>query len=378
MQDRPTVGLTFFLREKESIWNNGAAQNCVFLLRMLRESGMVGCVLALNGGESKVPDKALMLDGLDIEFVPIAEAIDQVDVLIEAAAQVSAENVERVHARGGKAVAFRFGNAYAIETERAIHDKKPGAIVNGARFDEVWTNPQHVNTCASYWEAVFRCPVRVLPHVWMPTFANKAVSEFPEGLAFGYQPGRTAKRIGTFEPNINLVKTAIVPLLACELLYRRHPELVGDVYITNSLHLKEHLTFQSMASHLDIVRAHVASFEGRFNTPFFMARYCDVMLAHQWENGLNYAYYDALHGGYPLVHNSDLLPDGVGYRYDGFDAHDAAAVLQHVAQHHDAEHEDYERRASRFLCHEVNALAPQNVAAYERALVDLVEARAAA
>jgi hypothetical protein len=360
---KPTVGITFFLREKESIWNNGGAQNCWFLVELLRAAGHR--VIAVNGGESDKPDPALCLPG--VEFVPIAEAIDQVDVLIEGAAQVSREHVERVRSRGGRAIKFCFGNAYVIDAERIIHGKKPGAIVNGARFDEIWTNPQHVATCGSYWETIYRCPVRVLPHVWLPTFVDRAISEFPSGTRWGYQPGRRGKRVGIFEPNINVVKTAVIPLLACELLYREHPELLREVYVTNALAWKGHLTAEKLCGSLDVVRNGSASFEGRFNTPWFLARYCDVVVSHQWENGLNYAYYDALHGGYPLIHNSEFLPAGVGYRYEGFSAHDAAQVLQRVIRTHDAGREEYGARATAFL-QTVNALSSENVAEYARTL----------
>lgn len=50
---------------------------------------------------------------------------------------------------------------------------------------------------------------------------------------------------------------------------------------------------------------------------------------------------DALYGGYPLVHNSKLLPKGVGYYYDQFDAFDGAKVLLDVIDNHDKQHAEY-------------------------------------
>ena len=387
MNDKPTVGITFFLREKESIWNNGGAQNCVFLLRLLRASGLVGRVLAVNAGEASAPHPGLMLEKLGIEFVPIEQAVEQVDVLIEMAAQVSAQQVQRVHDRGGKAITYKFGNTYVIELERAIHKKSTGAIINGTKFDEVWTTPQHMHTCGSYWEAIYRCPVRCLPHIWMPTFVELAASELSTSpreidlpsawdgsreLMFGYKARAGAKRIGIFEPNANLIKTSIVPLLACELVYREQGKsAIDSVMVTNTLHLKGHLTFRKLVGSLDIVRDAVASFEARYNTPWMLAKHCDIVVSHQWENGLNYAYYDALHGGYPLIHNTRLLPDGVGYRYDGFDAHHAARVLLDVIRHHDTHRFEYEARAHAFL-ETVHALHPTNVATHEHALLSVL------
>ena len=73
------------------------------------------------------------------------------------------------------------------------------------------------------------------------------------------------------------------------------------------------------------------------------------MLAHQWENGLNYAYNDALYGGYPFIHNSKLIPKGVGYYYDQFDAFEGAKVLLDVIDNHDKHHEEYVKRANEYL-----------------------------
>lgn len=371
-----TIGLTFFLRKDGgSIWNNGADQNCVFLWMLLRAAGHR--VFAINGGDGEAPAKGLMLGALGIEFVRLEDVVDELDVLIEAGAQVSAEHVARVRARGGRAVAYKFGNAFVIDAERMLHGKPAGAIFNGARFDEVWTTPQHVRTCASYWEACYRCPVRVLPHIWEPLFVDAATREFPEGLAFGYEPGRPKKRIAILEPNIGIVKTCVIPMLVTELAYRERPDLIDAVLVTNTEHLTGHLTFQRFAQNLDIVQTRHAdgnalcTFEARYNTPWFVAQHADVVVSHQWENGLNYAYYDVLHGGYPLVHNSDLLPPGVGYHYSDFDAHDGASALVDALLTHDQRADEYRQSAAGFL-DTVRATAPANIDAHERALVRLI------
>jgi hypothetical protein len=373
--DRLTIGITFFVRkEASSIWGNGADQNCVFLLRLLRAAGHR--VIAINGGDGDAPPPGMMFAGLGLEFVRTESVVDDLDVLIEAGAQVAAEHVARVRARGGRCVGYKFGNAYVIDTERAMHNLPSGSIFNGSQFDAIWTTPQHVPTCASYWETCYRCPVVVLPHIWEPLFVDAAIKEFSDGLTFGYQPGKPKKRIAIFEPNIGVVKACTIPMLVCERAYRRRPDLIAEVLVTNTTHMQQHQTFTSFAANLDMVRAKGAdgkslcSFEARYNTPWFLAKHADVVVAHQWENALNYAYYDALYGGYPLIHNSDMLPAGVGYRYHGFDVHDGGDVLAAALLTHDARALDYQRTASAFL-RTVQATSPENIEAHERALRDL-------
>lgn len=374
-KDRPTVGISFFIHKSEknvSIWTNGAFQNCVFLYNLMRASPMVGKVYAINAGHDEPPGKALMLDGLGIEFVKLEDVVDELDVIIECGAQLGPEPVARVRANGGRAIAYRFGNAFVIDMERVLFKGAAGSIMNGAVFDEVWTNSQHLHTNASYWETLYRCPVRCLPHIWEPLFIDKAIEELKAGgeHEFGYKPGALAKRVSVFEPNINVVKYCGMPMMVIEQAFRRCPDRIEHAWVTNSLHIKDHPTFIRMVQSLDIQRARKISFESRFNTPYWLASRTDVVVTHHWENGLNYAYYDVLYGGYPLVHNSEFLPDGVGYRYRGFDAQDGGRALAAALMSHDSVHEQYAKRAHAFL-DTVKATAPQNVAAHERAITEV-------
>lgn len=343
------VALSFFVSDANtSIWSNGATQNCVFLYLLYKLAPRIGNVYLVNGGDGVRPHPGLMLDRLGLAFHRPEEVLDHVDVYIEMGAQVHREHVERVHANGGRAITIKVGNDYVMDIERLVFGRKPGGIFNGARFDEVWTLPHHANTCRGYFETCYRAPVRVVPYLWDPFFLEQTLAELPPELAFGYRPGARAKRVGIFEPNMDVVKTSVYPMLVAEQAYRAAPELVSEVYVTNSVQLKEHLTFQHFCNTLDIVRDRVASFEARFNTPYFLARFADVVVTHQWENGLNNLYFDALHGRYPLVHNSPFLGDA-GYRYDGFDAAGGGRALVYALRSHDAVLDRYRESADRVL-----------------------------
>jgi hypothetical protein len=56
-----------------------------------------------------------------------------------------------------------------------------------------------------------------------------------------------------------------------------------------------------------------------------LGREVDAVITHQWENDLNYLYWDVLSLGYPLVHNSSRIKDA-GYYYPDFDP---ARVAKH-------------------------------------------------
>lgn len=360
-----TIALTLFVPEEGlRVWSNGGTQNVFALLACFKSAGFD--VLLVNGGPGKPPADASMPEAFrGITYHRPEDVVERCDLLIEAGAQVSAEHVARVRARGGKAVTLKFGNALVIDAERAIHDKPAGAIFNGAVFDEVWTTAQHIDTCGPYWEALYRCPVRVLPHVWVPDFVDEAGKALPHGGR--YQQGRAKKRVMILEPNINLVKTCHVPMIIADLAYRKRPDLIAEIIVTNATHLRDRLAFSTFAKALDSVHAlaadghHVMSFEARYSTPYYLSKRADVVVSHQWIAVPNYSHYDALHLGYPIVHNVRKMP---GYHYEGFDVAEGSRALLQALEQHDYVHDRhtlYLDAAAHFLAG-VDARGANNVA----------------
>lgn len=371
-----TIGLTIFPpKSGMSVWSNGAHQNVFFLWLCLRAAGHR--VHMINGGDGEPPSSEQLPPAFrELVFVKIADVIDELDVLMQAGAQVEAGHVERVRARGGRAIAYKFGHDLAIDAERAIHNKPPGGILNGAKFDEVWTTAQHEHTCGSFWETTYRCPVRVLPHIWEPIFVDATIAAFPSTLTPGYHPGRARKRVVILEPNINLVKTCHIPMVIAERAWRARPDLIDRVLVTNAIHLRSHLSFSTLAKSLDIAHAlgadgkPVISFEGRYNTPWLMAAHGDVVVSHQWVDTPTYLHYDLLHMGYPLVHNVSGMP---GYYYHGFNARAGGESLVAALLAHDEHVDEYAAARASFL-RVRRATAQINVDAHAWALAGLAEA----
>ena len=113
----------------------------------------------------------------------------------------------------------------------------------------------------------------------------------------------------------------------------------------------------------------LASFEGRFAVYEFMANYGDCIISHHWENGQNYLYYEALYGGYPLIHNSEFIKD-YGYYYPEFDSYEGGQAVLRAFATHDAQLEDYRRRAQTLL-RKLDVSLPENIEIYTRRLLDL-------
>ncbi|TMJ18043.1 MAG: DUF2827 family protein, partial [Alphaproteobacteria bacterium] len=258
--------------------------------------------------------------------------------------------------------------------EVSIFERSGGPVFLGTPWHEVWTLPSFMKTSAPLLRTVGRVPVHAIPHIWSPMFLEPAIAQArAAGLEFGFKPGRRPWRLAIFEPNISVAKTCFIPMLVCDQAYRVNHDAVGLMMVLNTFHMKEHRTFNAFASHMDLTRDGKASYEPRLAFVDCMAGHrIDAVVAHQWESAINYAYYDALHGGYPLIHNSDTLRDaGVGFHYPGFEASEGAQALLAAWGQGEAFWQDYRKRAAAF----VQRLAPDhpaNIEEYTRTLVRLL------
>lgn len=365
------VGVSIFIRKGEqSLWENGIYQNCLFLVLLLLRSPRVGeVVLVAGGGDGKPEDAAAFLADSPVPVIDMAAAADRLDLMIEMSAQLASDWVVAFRERGGKIVSMRVGNDYVIDIERMIFDKPHGLLISGAPYHEIWTLPEYEATCVPYFASAFRAPVRMVPHLWSPMVLERAMARAPDSLPFAYVPGRQRWRVAVFEPNICMVKTSFIPMLACEFAYRAQPRAIGHLWVYNSFHLKEKPPFVAFAQSLDIVRNGLASFEGRFPLYQVVPANVDAVLAHHWENGQNYLYYEALYGGYPLLHNSHLIGD-CGYRYEGFDCEQGGRALLRAHAEHDANLDAYRAQARDFLA-TLDPESEENVRIYTAAIEQL-------
>ncbi|OOF58261.1 DUF2827 family protein [Rodentibacter myodis] len=373
------IGITFNLESKiADIWANGANQNIIFLFNLFKASKIVKDVVLVSWGPEKknTPPKGFMLDGLDLKFAYIEDVIDDLDVLIEGTLSIEQQYMERMHQHNGKVVCYKMGPDYIMDIEYFIFDKQPGRIFNGTKFDANWIIPQNMNTCESYCSIMNRCNSYQVPAIWEPLFCDKVIKRLKDehNIEFGYKPdpNKKKKRISSFEPNIFIFKNCFTPVLIVEQAYRTSPENIEHYYLCNTYEKREHPTFFNFIGRTEIVKDKILTVEGRYQMPDFLSRYVDIVLSHQWENGLNYAYNDALYGGYPFIHNSKLLPKGIGYYYDQFDAFEGAKVLLNVIENHDKNHEEYVKRANDYL-DSLNPTNPINLHIYERELKRLFE-----
>jgi hypothetical protein len=366
------VGVTLFLREgQQSIWENGIFQNGFFLINLLQKSPAVSQAFLVNGGGGKPEDAGDFLQLAPAPVIDLTRAAQELDVIIELSAQLDPDWARAFRERGGRVVGMRVANDYVIDIERMMFNLPHGLLASGTPYDVIWTLPAFEKTCQEYYRVALRAPVVAMQHLWSPTLLQRTVAAAP-GLAFGYAPGRKRWRLASLEPNICMVKTVHIPMLAADSAHRLDAGVIEYLRLFNTLALKERPDFVALARSLDLVKQGRASFEGRFPIPEVMTNWADAVISHTWENEQNYLYYELLWGGYPLIHNSRYIGD-CGYRYSTFDPEEGGLAILQAFREHDLALDDYRRRAREFLAR-LDPESDHNVADYTRAIERLFEA----
>lgn len=378
-----SIGISIAPVEQFTIWSSGHNQNIAFLLQLLMRSPVVERLCLLNAGALDSLPSSMAFDHVPIPLIRPHEVTHEIDLVIEMGALLADDWVGHVKRLGAKVVTFLVGNTFAGNLQAMLFGRDGALIFNKPELrDEIWTLPQYEKSCIPMLQTTTRRPVVAMPHIWSPMFLDNQVRQRSEqAKAFGFDPIRSHResrgwRVGIFEPNISVTKNCTIPMLVCEHAYRINADSVSSMMVMNSFHMKEHATFYQFASNLDLTRHGKASYEPRYIFSDCMADFTlDAVACHQWENEQNYLYYDALHGGYPLIHNSPFLNKaGVGIFYPGFSAKQGGDALIEAWKQPPEYWQDYKQNAANFL-QTLHPEHPENIRIFTERLMHVSNAK---
>ena len=365
------IGISVLTHAGQNIWENGLGQNVVFLAQSFQKLPFVQSVVLLNGGDQNTMPPQVNMDALGLRMMSAHEATDHIDLAIEMAGALDVKWLDYLRAQGKKVVWYCAGQPYVGLIEPSVFDR-PGFFSRADRCDEIWILPKDFSAFAPMLRALHRCPVHEVPYIWSPQFLDARARELEkEGYAFGYKPRAPGAglRVAIFEPNVSVVKCTNIPMLICDEAFRADPAQVNFMHVLNTLHLKDHPTLLYLANSLDLVKQQKAIFQGRHDFAGYMVQHADAVVAHQWQNDQNYNYLDALHGNYPLIHNSPWLRDAgySDYYYPDFNTAEGGRKLLLAASQHDSRLEQHRQQARRVIA-SVDPFAHGNLQSLARRL----------
>lgn len=351
------IGITIGLqKENESMWVNGIKLNAILLANALMQvdggkhnvyivdtSAKVEDLTKVNWDYNKFPIKALK------------DVFTTTDLMITLGTSFPKDIIEKFKAQGPdkRLVKYMCGNSYVIDMERSIFKEGDdlGIAPWDSGADEVWYVPQQGYQNHEYYKTIFRTDkVYPVPFVWDPMFLVRELAIYKQtGRPLPiYNPGveQAKKKLSVFEPNLNVVKYSMIPIMAAERIYRKGVEF-DKMFVASGQGLLKNGYYKSMVTTLDIVADNPANpkvkFTPRYPVAHYLAETTDIVVSHQWENPLNYSYLDVMYMGFPLVHNADMIQDA-GYYYPDFDIAKAAEQLEYALKHHDEHLKEYKEK----------------------------------
>lgn len=328
------IGITFGRASDDLtdlLWSSGIGQNAVLMVLLLQRLADVDSVVVVDCSGGPAPHPLAHWCG--VATVDAATAADRLDVIIECGMRAPTDAMRRFRDSGGRLVSYMAGNSMALNFEALASGMPHGEIVSDVGFDAVWITPQHWTMNRANCLLTRSAVVEMVPHIWEPIFIEARARA--AGLSPFYKADSThgGARVGVFEPNVNVLKTFHLPLLVCEEAFRAAPDAIDHVLLFNTTAVKLVPHFLELTSALDLFRTGKLFSEGRMPIAEVLHRHVDVVVVHQWQNELNYLYWDVLWSGHPLVHNSPAI-EGVGYAYASFDPADGGrALVDAVAGH---------------------------------------------
>ncbi len=358
------IGVTIGLNSiDESIWTNGMKLNILTLIKLLNKSKNNYDVYLLNTNPIDISNKPPHLDEFNVDIFD--DKYHEMDLIIIMGSQPKSEHIEHFKSikTTNKVVSYKCGNNYVLAVEEMLFKDGPNTFyIHENYFDEIWYVPQQHETNNGYYSTLYRTNSIVVPFLWDKAFLDKSLSDvdtlhkahtdsntgkFKKDSK--YQP-KHEKTIGVLEPNLNIVKTCIIPSLLVEQSYRTEigKKHISKLSISNSEKLKTHKTFLSLIKTFDLFNDGKIRVENRYQTSFFVSQYVDVVVCHQLLNPLNYLYLDVAYMGYPVLHNAYMCKE-IGYYYEGSDTIQGANMLNWILENHDDNLEDYRDRNNKVL-----------------------------
>ena len=352
-----TIGLT---ADYESLWINGIKLNALYLANTLIEIGEHN-VWILDTSEKVTDLTKVAWDTSRFPIYKFKEKWEDVDLLITLGTSLPTDWIKKMRTSNPnvKVIKYQCGNNYVVDMERVLFGDptRDGIPSWDLGHDETWMIPQQEYQNFDYFQTIYRQEdhqVKVVPFIWDSMFIeknNELLKKSGSKLPI-YSPKPIAdKKISVMEPNLNVVKYSLIPILIVEGFFRKYGlNSFKQIWIASGSKLLENKYFKGMLVKLDLVnqKEPLIKFVPRYPVTTMLAEETDVVLSHQWANPLNYSYLDALHFGYPVVHNADMIKDA-GYYYEGFKIKEGIKQLNLAINKHDTQTEEYAEKSNKVL-----------------------------
>ena len=371
------VGFTVQINKKDdSFWVNGIKQNAVTLQECFSLCPNVEASYLVNLGSMHDYEGTAWAPFAD-KIINFEKCLEELDILVTATVTPSAEMLVKLQEKNIVLVKHIMGNEYQMFNEQMLFSEEQTNTYKKRRNHKaVWISPHLFDQNKDFFEVICECPAYIGPYIWTHKFIDKHVESYKaqHGGTGLYEPtGNKEKKISAFEPNINIIKTSLTPIIAAEKMFSKAPELIEKFSMFGTDRVKKKKILIEFATDLNVYKNKKLFFEARYPIVWSLFKHTDIVLSHQRDLALNYLYFDAAWLGVPVVHNGHMVKE-LGYYYEGWDAEQASDLLIKIAKEFDSS-EDLRRKyldESRRIISQYLPDHPRNVNGYAELLEKVI------
>jgi hypothetical protein len=346
--ERPLILLATATITTENMFSNGLFQNVFLLYRMFDAMGWTPLLLVNTKPKNMdgVPDvikhcRVITAEDLVKQPIPIK-------AYIEIGMSLDSSLRRFLKMTGARICKLYLGNILNIDVETPVF--YPGMHFSHhvvGEMQEIWVSP-HYGQHSEYAAALNHVDPggdrqKIAPYVWDPCMITD------DGRRrIQWRPRREdePERIIIMEPNISFQKSSLVPIMAMERWFRKHPDWKGEIHVFNGERLNMTPFFkESILPTLELHKAGKITLLGRSDIVSITAQYPSAtFLLHQWNNEYNYMLFELLWCSFPVIHNAQSWSP-YGYFYNGSDLDELGHLYDEVSARHNERLETYRSHA---------------------------------
>ena len=300
------------------------------------------------------------------------ESLLQFNIIITLSANINQEVVLKyLKDNNIIVIIYNCGNIYYIFQEDIVFNQHNyiSSLFNrdlNKYIKEYWVIPNYKNDL-DFYKKIYDTFSRSIPYVWNTTIVDKYSIEQKIDLSYKYYENKPYY-ILICEPNVNITKTSLIPLIICEEFYNRGNKNIKIL----SLCKKDTSSFNKFISQLNIFKDNKLETYPRMcllDVLNQLRQQCInvIVLSHHNNNPLNFMHLEMCYLNYPLIHNSEPIKQA-GYYYKDIDQ--AVNLIDNAINFHhlDVFQKEYKENSQKML-HVFHPENFKNKQIYESALI---------
>ena len=291
------------IKEFDSIFTNGCAQQGYFVLKSFRKAGYEVNFVSIE-------DKLKHFEVINEPVYNICN-IDKLKeyklIMFSSLIVDQYKLLNQMKLLGIKIANLMVGNFYVINCEEFVFNVHNNIIadMNNEYVDEIWLMPMYTHV-KEYIEGITKKPVKISPYVWDSEIISSYASIKNISPEYKVISNSETMDIIIMEPNFSIHKTSLPILVMLNQYFLKYPNRLGTIHMFGIPKRNENCL--DCIKHLDIVKCKkILLYPRTLSLEIFhrlkKSNIKYLMISNNIRNGLNFIHLECFTLNIPIIHN---------------------------------------------------------------------------